>query len=142
MNETNGKYDRFLFWFPMLFGFFLPYIVYILGGGLDPIIALITQPDELVISLVGALIGCTPFIVVAFQTKKDLNRKMAINVVVKNWLIRFVPTFLLYVIFLVSVMVAAIKRLPGASTAPIALLLLPILAIGLILLGNVVIRRR
>jgi hypothetical protein len=124
--DRGSLYDKLLVWGPVIAGFLLPYTIYTLFNP-SFLLDLAKTPDEFVIMSIGAIISDIPFFVVAFFANSDKNRKYTLRKRINNTAIRFLPVFGIYAFLLYDVARAAALRLPGASTAPIAILIfLPI----------------
>ena len=93
-------------------------------------------PDEFVIMSVGAILYDIPFFIVAFFANSDKKQKFTRRRRINNTAIRFLPVFGIYAFLLYDVARAASLKLPGASTAPIAILIFQPIAVVLVLVLN------
>jgi len=84
----------------------------------------------------GALLCDIPFFIIAFFGKIDKERSITFKRRVRNLTVRFLPVFGLYALLLFAIARAAALRLPGASTAPIALLIFPPVGVLLVFIMN------
>lgn len=133
-------YYNLMLWSPIIAGFLLPYVINSLFDSAY-ITDLIKDTDELGISVVGALVCSIPFFSVACFTRKDKESNIALKKGLTNLAIRFLPVFMLYAFVLFNVARSAALRLPGASTAPIAILLIQPIAVLLVFVVNWILRQ-
>lgn len=118
-------------WFSILLGFLLPFIF-----SVSHLQYYLNEPQELLLKSIGAFFCDIPFILVALLTIRDRHRGMSLHRGIIVWVGRFIPSFIVYVLLLLDVTIAASKGLRGASTAPIVLLLFPIVGVILVLITN------
>lgn len=140
---SNGWpiYRSVLIWFPVLTGFVLPLIIYSFYD-VRFIVNLSKEPDELILLIFGFLLYSIPFIITTYLTRRDMLSKVPFSRAVKQWLFRFLPALALYSFLLIDVTRSAAMKLPGASTAPVVLMLFPIMGSLLVFIGNCFVHNR
>jgi hypothetical protein len=139
-NEWS-KYYRLLFWLPIVIAFLLPFIFLLIGGGMAKIKQLLLESDEFVIMAFGSALNAIPFLIVSLLSKNDRLRAEQFDRALVKWIARFMPVLILYILLLTSVTISLMKKLPGFSTAPIVLILVPVVGIPLVLLVNSILGR-
>ncbi len=133
-------YAKWMIWGPVVTGFLLPFLINSLH---EPafLIDLAKESDELLIMSFGAFLCDIPFFLVARFTMGDRDRRLPLKKGLRNLAIRFVPVLVLYAFVLYDVARSSALRLPGASTAPIAILFIQPVEILLVFLTNCILRR-
>jgi len=137
MNSTTKW--KFLYWSPMCIGFVLPFIFYSFGDT-SYMVDFFKDPDEILPTMAGVIICNIPFIIVSLMSKRDRIHGVKIKQAFILLLVRFIPSFSLYIFLLFDVTRSYIKNLPGASTASLVLLLVPFLGVPAVFLGNYIVR--
>jgi hypothetical protein len=139
-----SRYYSFLFWAPIVVGSMLPFIFFLVIVQTKEdfsIKELFAEYDELLMLLLLAIINDIPFAIGSFLARRDFRRNQPFEKTLTEWAVRFVPVFLLYLYLFWGVSYAIIKRLPGASTAPISIVFFPVIGIPLVLVGNCLVKR-
>ncbi|NTW66611.1 MAG: hypothetical protein HGB21_09950 [Nitrospirae bacterium] len=137
----HGGYRKLLIWSPSIVGFALPIGAFIgvllATSGWQQLHRLFFQEtEEIVPLLTGAAINTVPFGLASLLTKQDLASGLAYRKILIRWLVRVVPVLAWYLFLLVSIIIASVKGLPGASTSPIALLTVPLFGVPAVLLSH------
>ena len=96
---------------------------------------LFLDTEEIAPLLAGATINAVPFGLALILTKQDLESDPANRKRLIRWFVRFLPVPAWYV-FLLTMIIASVKGLPGASTSPIALLTVPLFGVPAVLLSH------
>jgi len=134
-------YDKVLIWSPSIVGFVLPIgmligVLLVTGGWQSLHRFLFLDTGEIVPLLVGATINAMPFGLASILTKQDLESDLANRKILIRWFVRFLPVLAWYLFLLISMIIASVKGLPGASTSPIALLTVPLFGVPAVLLSH------
>lgn len=136
----HKKYHGMLIWLPALIGFMLPIAaslgvrIFIDDGNGSP--RLHDDVREIAPIVMGAALNAVPFGVASLLTKQDIRSGLDLRRIMVRWLVRFLPVLGWNVLLLVNIIVASVKDLPGASTAAIALLTVPLVGTPAVLISH------